>query len=255
MERMPQPMPDSERAGHYLAIFETPTHDENGLLRKPDDCLPRKNLKDLFDQKEIGLEQLEAIKKFSQEVYVKEKHLNDYLRHLQDIEIRKDIRAREKGKDKGREYKGFSWSDIITDGKLSKLRVRELDLYLTQHGLNTTGLKPDKVKAIDRLSLFSRKVAPNWWTSPGWRGNLRRGRKWWWWERDNEWRWRPRVWWPGHCYQRLWRHNLWTVEEMCTMAFIPDEALELQLSGWHLIVDVSAHEYSNVVVSFSYVDQ
>ena len=60
------------------------------------------------------------------------------------MEIRKDIRAREKEKDKGKGYKDFSWSDIITDGKLSKLRVRELDLYLTQHGLNTTGLKPDR---------------------------------------------------------------------------------------------------------------
>ena len=161
MERIPQLMPDSERAGHYLDVFETPTHDENGRLRKPDDCLPRKNLKDLFDQKEIGLEQPEAIKKFSQEFYVEEKHVNDYLRHLQDTEIRKDIRTREKEKDKGKEYKGFSWSDIITDGKLSKLRVRELDLHLTQHGLNSTGLKPDKVKAIDQLSLFSREVAPN----------------------------------------------------------------------------------------------
>ena len=53
-----------------------------------------------------------------------------------------------KKKDKGKEYKDFSWSDIITDGKLSKLRVRELDLYLTQHGLNTTGFKPNKMKAI-----------------------------------------------------------------------------------------------------------
>ena len=49
MERIPQPMPDSERPGHYLDVFETPTHDENGRLRKLDDCLPRKNLKDLFD--------------------------------------------------------------------------------------------------------------------------------------------------------------------------------------------------------------
>ena len=74
--------------------------------------------------------------------------MNDCLRHLQDMEIRKDIRAREKEKDKRKEYKDFSWSDIITDGKLSKLGVRDLDLYLTQHGLNTTQFKPDKVKAI-----------------------------------------------------------------------------------------------------------
>ena len=129
---------DSERAGHYLDVFETPTHDENGRFGKADDCLPCKNLKDLFDQKEVGLKQLEAIKKFSQEFYVEEKHVNDYLRHLQDMEIRKDIRACEKEKDKGKEYKDFSWSEIITDGKLSKLRVRELYLHLTQHGLNTT---------------------------------------------------------------------------------------------------------------------
>ena len=62
MERIPQLMPDSERAGHCLDVFETPMHVENGRLRKPDDCLPRKNLKDLFDQKKIGLEQPEAIK-------------------------------------------------------------------------------------------------------------------------------------------------------------------------------------------------
>ena len=79
MERIPQPMPDSERAGQYLDVFETPTHDENGRLCKLDDCLPRKNLKDLFDQKETGLEQPEAIKTFSQEFYVEEKHVNDYL--------------------------------------------------------------------------------------------------------------------------------------------------------------------------------
>ena len=134
MEGIPQLMPDSERAGHYLDVFETPRHYENGRLRKPDDCLPRKNLKDLFDQKETGLEQPEAIKKFSQEFYVEEKQVNDYLRHC----------AREKEKDKEKEYKDFSWSDIINDGKLSKLRFREFDLYLTQHGLNTTGLKPDR---------------------------------------------------------------------------------------------------------------
>ena len=98
LERIPQPMPDGEQAGHYLDAFETTTHDENGRLRKPDDCLPRKNLIDLFDQKETGLEQPEEIKKLSQEFYVEEKHVNGYLRHC----------AREKEKDKGKEYKDFS---------------------------------------------------------------------------------------------------------------------------------------------------
>ena len=105
---------DSERAGHYLDVFETPTHDENGRLGKADDCLPRKNLKDLFDQKEIGLEQLEAIKKFSQEFYVEEKHVNDYLRHLQDMEIRKDIRARENEKDKRKRFTKTSPSQKLS---------------------------------------------------------------------------------------------------------------------------------------------
>ena len=73
------------------------------------------------------------------------------------MEIRKDIRAREKEKDKGKEYKDFSWSDIITDGKLSKLRVRELDLYSTQHGLNTTGLKPDKWRPLISCHYFREK--------------------------------------------------------------------------------------------------
>ena len=63
-------MLETKRAGHYLDLFETPTHHENGRLRKPDDCLPRRALKDLFNQKEIGLEQPETIKKFSHEFYV-----------------------------------------------------------------------------------------------------------------------------------------------------------------------------------------
>ena len=50
---------NARQAGQYLDVFETPMHDENGRLRKLGDWFLRKNLKDLFDQKETGLEQPE----------------------------------------------------------------------------------------------------------------------------------------------------------------------------------------------------
>ena len=34
------------------------------------------------------------------------------------------------------------------NGKVEKLKVRQLDLYLKEHGLNTVGIKLDKIKAI-----------------------------------------------------------------------------------------------------------
>ncbi|CAH3040108.1 unnamed protein product, partial [Pocillopora meandrina] len=66
--------------------------------------------------------------------------------------IRKDIRTRaaqeRRRQEAERTYKDFQWDNLIEGGKVEKLRVRELDLYLNKHGLMTVGRKLDKVKAI-----------------------------------------------------------------------------------------------------------
>ena len=46
-------------------------------------------------------------------------------------------------------YKDFKWDvTLIESGKIEKLKVKQLDFYLKEHGLTTIGRKLDKVKAI-----------------------------------------------------------------------------------------------------------
>ena len=45
-------------------------------------------------------------------------------------------------------HQGYNWSDLIETGKLSKLKVKELDEYLKEHQLPSAGKKPDKLKRI-----------------------------------------------------------------------------------------------------------
>ena len=53
-----------------------------------------------------------------------------------------------KRKQQERSSTDFPWKELVEDGKLEKLRVRELDIYLKRHGLTTSGRKDAKVKAI-----------------------------------------------------------------------------------------------------------
>ena len=94
----------------------------------------------------------DTIKSFSTKYNVDEKHVITYVNHLKDIDIRKDIRTRaaeeQRRQEAERTYKDFRWDTLIEGGKVEKLRVRELDLYLNKHGLSTVGRTLDKVKAI-----------------------------------------------------------------------------------------------------------
>ena len=131
----------------------------------------------------------------------------------------KKKRIKEKG------YKDCSWSDIITDGKLSKLRVRELDLYLTQHGLNTTGLKADKVKAISCHCFREKWLRTDGQAqggeviSYGDESDADENET----TSDDE---------DQECNDQdivIRDFDATIFEETCTIAFIPDEALELQV--------------------------
>ena len=39
-DRIPQPLPDPEKPGHYMDVFATLTYDRNGECRNTDDHLP-----------------------------------------------------------------------------------------------------------------------------------------------------------------------------------------------------------------------
>ena len=102
-----------------MDVYETPTKG-----RTPDDYQPRKCLKDLYEQN--------AITAFCATYNVEKKHVIEYLGHLNDINIRKDIRTRE-AKEKRRlegelTYKDYQWGTLIENGKVEKLKVKQLDL-------------------------------------------------------------------------------------------------------------------------------
>ena len=146
-ERIPQPVPDKQNPVHLMDVYETPT-----TGRAPDDYQPRKCLKDLYEQNAISAGNPNTIAAFCATYSVDEKHVIEYLGHLNDINSRKDIRTREAKEKKRLEeeltYKDYQWGILIENGKVEKLKVRQLDLYLKEHGLTTVGIKLDKIKAI-----------------------------------------------------------------------------------------------------------
>ena len=130
-----------------MDVYETPT-----TGRAPDDYQPRKCLKDLYEQNAISAGNPNTIAAFCATYSVEEKHVIEYLGHLNDINSRKDIRTKEAKEKKRLEeeltYKDYQWGILIENGKVEKLKVRQLDLYLKEHGLTTVGIKLDKIKAI-----------------------------------------------------------------------------------------------------------
>jgi len=154
-EKIPQPVPDKENPGHSMDVYETSTTD-----RTPDDYQPRKCLKDLYEQNAISADNPNTVAAFCATYNVEEKHVSEYLGHLNDVNIRKDIRTREANEKRRLEeeltYMDYKWGTLIENGKVEKLKVRQLDLYLKEHGLTTVGLKLDKIKAI-RCHYFGQK--------------------------------------------------------------------------------------------------
>ena len=87
-DRIPQPVPDENNPGHYMHVYQTKLTD-----RTPDDYLPRKCLKDLHAQNAISTDDRQSITSFCSTYNVEEEHVIAYIGHLNDINLRKDIRA------------------------------------------------------------------------------------------------------------------------------------------------------------------
>ena len=59
-------------------------------------------------------------------------------------------------------YKDFKYDTLIESGKIEKIKVKELDFYLKEHGLTTIGWKLDKWKAI--RCHYYRHIKESVWT-------------------------------------------------------------------------------------------
>ena len=111
-----RPMPDVSKlpSYHYLDAFDTPLVDNN-KLQPPDDFMPRTVVKKLF--KEGELQNMEHIKTFANQYVVKAEMVNDYIKHLKNIEFTKQFRAtvtkNEGNTRKTKKYEDYNWSAMI----------------------------------------------------------------------------------------------------------------------------------------------
>lgn len=153
MTRVPRPMPDHDRlpAFHYLPVCKTPTN-VDGKERETDDYSPRANLKKLFADGKLTIDDTENIEAFANNFVTKNQFVEQYLTHLtnlkheQNMRVKDRIKAKEAKKDKGVEM--YKWDELVQAGKVGKLTVAELDKYLKHHSLSHRGWKCDKVRRI-----------------------------------------------------------------------------------------------------------
>ena len=151
LKGVPRPMPDVSKlpSYHYLDVFYTPLVDNN-TLRPPDVFMPRAVVKKLF--KEGELQYMEDIKTFANQYFVKAEIVNDYIKHLKNIEFTKQLRAtvtkNEANTRKTKKYEDYNWSAMIKDGSIGKLTIIELNKFLQANKLPQQVNKPDKIKTI-----------------------------------------------------------------------------------------------------------
>ncbi|CAB4011421.1 Transient receptor potential cation channel subfamily A member 1 [Paramuricea clavata] len=151
-KRVPQPVPDPERACHYLPVADTPLCTENDTPRPVDDWQPRANITKLFQDGEISLQQQDEITTFSETFYVIREYVVASIEHLTNLQSTKQIRSRGRAEEqrhrKERKYDEYDWINLVLQGELSKLTIPELDKYITENKLNKKGKKKDKLDAI-----------------------------------------------------------------------------------------------------------
>ena len=103
-----------------MDIYDSPMHDENDLRRSLNDYLPRKCLKDMYENRAISLENPESINSFSDTFYEEETFVVEHLRNLQDIHCGKEMRtkvAQERKRNlQEKIYADFPCKEIIQDG-------------------------------------------------------------------------------------------------------------------------------------------
>jgi len=155
VKRTPRPYPDTSKhpSYHYLSIADTPVHD-----REPDDFQPRAQIRKLFVEGRIKCGDNEIIEQFAEKYIVKAEIVKEYLEHLTNIEIRKNVRKEEtkraKQDEEAKGYNDYSWEELFKSGTLKKLKVSELDKYILHHNLTTR-----KMKKAEKLELLSAHIS------------------------------------------------------------------------------------------------
>ena len=129
-----------------MDVFNTPNSN-----RDVDDYQPRANLKKMYAANELDTE--ESINNFSKKYIVPVNIVKQYIEHLRILERVKCIRARQRCNLKKnidiKTYADYDWLKLLLNGSLTKLKVKELDKYLSKHELpSKRKLKNEKIQII-----------------------------------------------------------------------------------------------------------
>ena len=128
---------------------------DDGSRRDPDDWQPRAQLKRFFNSSEITLNDTDAIKEYATKFAVDEKYVRSYLEHLTTLRLKESIRSTQRQTDKSKRdlktYNEYDWLDMSLKGTLQQLTVKELEKYLTAHGLGKYDKKSDKINKNHQL--------------------------------------------------------------------------------------------------------
>ena len=121
-------------------------------MRETGDFLPRPNIASAFNEGQLSVDNKEQIDTFCNKFIVEENLVKDSLEHLINLRRTKSIRdndtyrKRLKEAIKNKKCNDYNWNDLVkSEEVLGKLRVYELDKYVTFHGLSKNGKKGDKV--------------------------------------------------------------------------------------------------------------
>ena len=94
-----------------------------------------------------------SIKEFSKKFIVDEKLVKEYVNHLHEIEVRKEKRMKKNKEKSAKErckiYEDYNWTTLCKDGTLKKLKVVELEKYLTYHDIKLPKNKQQKSDKVD----------------------------------------------------------------------------------------------------------
>jgi hypothetical protein len=90
--RVPAHYPDPENRAHYMNVFKTSTTLNDGQQQPVDDFAPGANLKLHFQDGAISSGDSEKVKEAARRYFVEEKHVLDYIRHLEELQVVPAIR-------------------------------------------------------------------------------------------------------------------------------------------------------------------
>lgn len=133
---------------------------DTGNARLVDDFQPRAQLKELYKRSAISSSDEDKINDFSAKYIVPMNLVRNYVLHLEHLVLMKQKRQREEMANKEarveKKYEEYNWQDLYERGKISSLRVFELDKYIDHHRLSG---KVHKMKKKDKVSLVLAHIA------------------------------------------------------------------------------------------------